>query len=93
LGFEIWITIRNPVHHFDHRIPPGPACCPGFSVSDRGTRSYPFLWYRFQNKDIGCVIGRGWPREGLSPSCCIPKIIILKAILPIIPAWQFKNSA
>jgi len=43
--------------------------------------------YRFQDKDFGCVIGRDGrgffkapAAKGLSPPCCLPKIIILKAI-------------
>jgi len=32
--------------------------------------------YSFPDKDFGCVIGRGWPRKGLSLPCCHPKIII-----------------
>jgi hypothetical protein len=47
------------------------------------------IYYRFQDKDFGCVIGRGWPeafqgvsrKKGLSPPCCLPKIIILKAVV------------
>jgi len=36
------------------------------------------LKYSFQNKDF---VGWGWPNKGLSPPCCLPKIIILKAIV------------
>jgi hypothetical protein len=36
--------------------------------------------YSFQDKDIGCIIRSRMAKKGLSPPCCLPKIIILKAI-------------
>ena len=57
---------------------------PGGWLNLPGRASHPLkhatLPGRTQDKDFGCVIGRGWPRKGISPPCRLPKIIILKAI-------------